>query len=445
MMKPSSDRPNDSNNSGAPPAVSLVRRAFSVVKVAVPVAAAIILLLIAMAHWRRLMFWAVVTSPATAVLVLLLHPKVPRTAKFKLVAALMGLSLALLLGEASARLYFATSGRHFEEVRLRLVRESAEAAPGQRFCVGQPYLLYVPGPGYRNRKNYHNEQGYRGKAVPMHRTPGLGRILCLGGSTTYSSGTLDAEASYPAQLERLLNEDPPAGFGACEVINGGLPYGTTAELLTHYHFKFHYFKPDCVVINTGGNDALAANREYYQPDYSHWRQQPPQVLPLSPFGQKVLRSRLLSMAAILLMYGHPAPVWSLDWIEGRPPTIWHEAARESGLVKSLPDEDLAFTHNLQTLIDLIHGDGARVVLVPFRIAPGGQREQAFEQCQRNERILKQIAADRDLPVAPFPQEIISPENWVDSCHLTAEGCSQKAEHIARYVRQALENARHAPD
>jgi hypothetical protein len=109
------------------------------------------------------------------------------------------------------------------------------------------------------------------------------------------------------------------------------------------------------------------------------------------------------------------------------------------LAESLPDSELAFTHNLETLIDEILRDGAQVLLVPFRMNPRqvGMRSYA-SQAERNERIIKRLAAERGLALAPFPAALISPQNWVgDDCHLNAAGCRQKAAHIAPLARKLL--------
>jgi lysophospholipase L1-like esterase len=369
-------------------------------------------------------------------------PSTRRKIVFKILACFLGLICAGLLAEGLARIYFAGDRHGYKSLRARLANEVAPESQFQR-CIGQPYLLYVPTPGHREGSNFHNEQGYRGKAVPMTRIDNVARVLCLGGSTTYGNGTQDANTTYPAQLEDILRSQLPPSVKDVEVINGGLPLGTTAELLTHYHFKFHYFRPDLVIINTGGNDAcVLTNHDYYQPDYSHWCSplQPPQ--PLSPLGRTLLKSRLASLIFIQLLYGRdPGNSWLIRPEDLPPPTVWHPAAREPGLGRTLPDSDLAFTHNLKTLLTEVSNDGVKILLVPFRLAPDYKRydnlQPEFLEAFRNERILKQIASEQRLSVAPFPADLIPQKNWVDDCHLDADGCRRKAQHIAKYARKLL--------
>lgn len=369
-------------------------------------------------------------------------------------------AVLLLFGiaEGMATLYFAGDRNGFESARLRLAGITHDESA---LLTGQPYLLYVPTPGFKRVLqsdsgpivDYHNAQGYRGRAVPMERRPSVARVLCLGGSTTYGSGTRDADSAYPAQLEQILNATPLAGFTGAEVINGGLPAGTSAELLTHYHFKFHYFRPDVVVINTGGNDIGAifgwggahdpsAEGVYYQPDYSTWRHPLQVPQPLPGLGRTLLRSRVAAWFVIRALLGQTPGNTALQRPADTPPnTVWHPAAETPGRATSISDEQLAFTHNLTSLIEEIRRDGANVVLVPFRLAPKLEddvyTDGELAEIARNERILVSLGRDPGVVVAPFPHDAISSENWVDDCHLNSPGCREKAEHIAPYVRRAL--------
>lgn len=355
-------------------------------------------------------------------------PGEDRRSRFRFLSSCLGLLLACGLGEVAARIFFHQSGQRYETLRAHLANE----VPRTARIIGQPYLLYVPAPDYTSGRNYHNSQGYRGSAVTMRRTPGVTRVLCLGGSTTYGNSVDAPEEAYPARLAEFLNRQKPESVDRVEVINGGLEYATTAELLTHYHFKFHYYRPDLVVINTGGNDGLPPSTSNYQPDYSHWRRQPQAPRPLAPVGQQLMRSRLFALALISLMYGQGEGHLSLDRVDGVPPTVWYETddADES------TDLNPAFGHNLNRLIEEIVADGGRVLLVPYRLAPNDAvPEEAY--VRQNEVVLKRIAEQRQLAVAPFPASVIALENWVDGSHLNASGCQEKAQHIAEYARRAL--------
>ena len=135
----------------------------------------------------------------------------------------------------------------------KILKGDVPAGESFQRAIGQSYLNYVPAPGYTDEGGIqHNEQGYRGNPVTFQRRPGVKRILFLGGSTTYGWGIGRADQTYPAYLEHLINQALLPSGGKVEVINAGLPWGTTAEMLTHYHFKFHFYRPDLVILNPGG-------------------------------------------------------------------------------------------------------------------------------------------------------------------------------------------------
>ena len=58
----------------------------------------------------------------------------------------------------------------------------------------------------------------------------------------------DPDSAWPAKLESLLNDH--FIYDNIQVINAGILYGTTAELLSHYIYKNRFLKPDIVIIHT---------------------------------------------------------------------------------------------------------------------------------------------------------------------------------------------------
>ncbi len=331
---------------------------------------------------------------------------------------------------------------------------TGRALPEDSFqhAIGQAYLLYAPKPGHKDGVGIqHNVHGYRGRLVPLRKAAGVIRILALGGSTTYGWSTPNPDETWPAWLEKLLKPHLPPGATGVEVINGGLPWGTSAELLTHYQFKYRYYKPDIVVINTGGNDAEALIFNYYQPDYSHQRQ-PMAVMPTLPaLGRLMAQSSLLSIVMAEVLYGGT----QLDSVfrrpVGLPPvTHWfkgHVPDRVDPRKREIPDDYNAYRQNIETLLSEVEREGAKAVLVAFRAAPGKRNTftpDLNEAFAWTEETLRSLAQQRRLPFAPFPAEVVSPENWADACHLNGAGNRQKAEHILQYVAPVLREVRLGP-
>jgi lysophospholipase L1-like esterase len=364
-------------------------------------------------------------------------PRISPSKRRLFIAAVLALSFAVA-ETATAAFYRTEKGRRYEKLRLRLLglgRSDFQKA------IGQPYLLYIPTPNLvEDGVRQHNEQGYRGRAVPMRRTPGVLRVLCLGGSTTYGWGVARPEETFPARLEEALARRRPGG-PAVEVINAGLPWGTSAELLTHYCFKFHYYKPDLVIVDTGGNDALPLLQTFYQPDYSHTRQQMPDPKPLPSGTRWLLHSRLASLVAILAFFG-PLDEGTIAFVRtepGPPPASWYPGRPVGPDGRPfVPRDENAFVHNVETLVTLAKADGAKLLLVPFRSAPNnGYAAPIQEKIVQHEELLRGIAQETSSSWAPFPASVISPGDWVDNCHLNGEGERQKADYLLPWVERAL--------
>ncbi len=82
-------------------------------------------------------------------------------------------------------------------------------------------------PGKRDRTVTINSLGFRDRERAPDKRPGVFRIIILGGSNTYGAAVGD-EDTYPAQMQRLLDERNPGRF---EVWNAGVcAYVLTQEL-----------------------------------------------------------------------------------------------------------------------------------------------------------------------------------------------------------------------
>jgi len=356
---------------------------------------------------------------------------------FRLILVAMILGLLELAGYVLMEVMLPSRYRVAREILLGT--SETEAMKSQK-VVGHPYLTYIATPGYLSSEGelQHNQDGYRGRLVPLDRTPKTLRILCLGGSTTYGSGVAQADQTYPAHLERLLANDLPPGWEGVEVLNGGVPHGTSAEMLTHYHFKYRYYRPDVAILNTGGNDAEALAYPHYSPDYSHWRQNLQTLRPLPAHSRWIVRSRIGAMFVLALFYSDQVSGGHLLRTTGKPPTAHWYRRSDGGREQKIGDADLAFRANVEALVRMLRQDGVKVLLVPFRPSPvrGGEyREFLLAQMARNEAILRELADKYDTGFAPFPAEAISRENWVDPCHLNGPGCLEKARHIVPFVRE----------
>jgi hypothetical protein len=59
-------------------------------------------------------------------------------------------------------------------------------------------------------------------------------------------------------------------------------------------------------------------------------------------------------------------------------------------------------------------------------------------------MLKDMARSRGLEFAPYPVEVTSPGNWIDSyCHTNEKGAFEKAQHILPYALKLLADPKNA--
>jgi lysophospholipase L1-like esterase len=93
-----------------------------------------------------------------------------------------------------------------------------------------------------------NEKGFRDRVFAPYPAPNVVRIAALGDSYTMGDA-VELEASYPKQLEKLLNGDQPV-----EVMNNGLSATNTSNQLYRLRDVLHDYHPDLVVVGYNVND-----------------------------------------------------------------------------------------------------------------------------------------------------------------------------------------------
>ncbi len=179
--------------------------------------------------------------------------------------------LVWVLLEVTARLflhYYATP----DQVLAYATARQLEARPAaERWVVPHRYLGYVLGPGYRRGLNRHNALGLRGEEIARVAPRGTYRIVCMGGSTTYSTPVEDPADAYPARLEQALHQ---AGYRGVEVVNAGVPGYSSLETLVFLELSMLDLGPDLILVSHAANDVharLVWPPAAYRGDNSGWR------------------------------------------------------------------------------------------------------------------------------------------------------------------------------
>jgi hypothetical protein len=135
-------------------------------------------------------------------------------------------------------------------LRIALVAFSVGA------CLAAAGLFEVFASG-RVRQTAWNVRGYRGRVLGKKGANEV-RVFAIGGSTTYGY-TVNVDETYPAHLERILNERlAPRGLTASVANLGHLSDSSICYEPTYRDYR--YLDADIVILYEGYNDVSGATR-----------------------------------------------------------------------------------------------------------------------------------------------------------------------------------------
>jgi len=109
-------------------------------------------------------------------------------------------------------------------------------------------------PSYKTDEVTINSYGFRGKEFKLKKDEGVFRIVALGASTTFCTGT-DKE-TYPACLERILISKTGQRY---EVINGGVGATAIESIRNLFEKEVIRLSPDLIIINSLFNNLYLSN------------------------------------------------------------------------------------------------------------------------------------------------------------------------------------------
>jgi lysophospholipase L1-like esterase len=268
-----------------------------------------------------------------------------------------------------------------------------------------------------------NAFGFSDGSWSRERTPGVPRILCLGGSTTEGGNESGRLGAYPYLLERTLQERTGRDF---EVYNAGISGWTTAEMLVSWFLTLQDLRPDVLVIHEAVNDCEPRFRAGFEPDYSHWRK-PVQLAPARGIERVLARTSLL-YSYLRLRAGRAPHVLDVCTDRDAP---FEPLMKEDRLP---PETSLPFRRNVRTIARSAAADGAVVVLMT---QPDGSKpcREFWRYCMRehNEH-LRELCREHGFVLADAEQVFAArPEleaEFSDLVHLEPAGNQAKAEIVA---------------
>jgi lysophospholipase L1-like esterase len=315
--------------------------------------------------------------------------------------------------------------------------------------VSQPYLNYINSPGQRDMKRNKeiNSMGIRyPREISLEKPDSTLRILFMGGSTTF--GDIDDDYDvFPALIEKSLHDsitslDPSIKYVEC--LNAGVHGLTSAELLTHFQFKYQYMHPDLLVLHTGFNDAFLyaqINGSIYQPDYHNMRRVFRDIVDLSSLEQELLVSRAFAYYIIHTRLGDFLKTTLEDNIFFRftNDKIWFKPG--NGVIEDSTYN--AFYNNITTLVNVAAKRSIKVLLVPevcdSTMMPSNLRAVLPEGLRLNRRFLEKIAHKDSLYFCPLPDSKFTSDLFLedDGIHVNKYGEELKAHYIGEYIKKII--------
>ena len=327
----------------------------------------------------------------------------------------------------------------------------------------KPFLNYSNSPNYyQHGVKQHNADGYRNTYETFtQKSENEFRILCIGGSTTYGSGVKKPREAWPELLNKKFEVNKPQIMSSKKivVINGGLAWGTSGELLTQYLFKHLYYKPDLIIVHTGGNDVGPLGMNNFSVDYSHWRSiEASGSSSLRPLEKMFIESSNYFKFFYSIWFNkfgfHPAnlAISTKMWDHLTPADI-------SKNIKSNPV--IAYGNNLTNLFQIIKKSNAVPVFFQF-YRPSLERLKNFNKAAFNQatnilgenllswseylevgfnRLQKEAKTNcmnNNVEFWEIEKNSIAEKHFIDQCHLNREGQEFKAQFVYDKISKFLD-------
>jgi hypothetical protein len=297
-----------------------------------------------------------------------------------------------------------------------------------------PYRAFAPIPNTVDRagRRSFNSFGLRGAEIVLEKPADTIRIVCLGGSTTFSDGASTDSATYPARMERMLRDHYRGSPFRVEVINAGVNCYNSFESLIYFQTRLLDFSPDIAIFHHAINDVwfmLAAPG--FQSDFSHARRTfalpPRKWWEYSPF-----LSCWFAKNTIHNPY-YPARVVNLNVLIVTNPAIVEDPdrGRKGGLE---PDMIATFERNTRVFLSIARGNRIVPVLSTQSIRDDPTDRGRWTQAiKRLNKATRDIAKGESVGLIDFAQLMPwNPVDYYDFCHLrdTPGGLGRKARIFA---------------
>ena len=205
-----------------------------------------------------------------------------------------------------------------------------------------------------------------------------------------------------------------------------------------------YLCPDFVVIHTGGNDIGPLRSNYYNPEYTHWRELKSTGSELRPGEAFVINKSNIIKLLYSIIYSRMNPVKNGAFVSTIDPKTVNPKIAMENVLKNNP---VGFRRNLELLMRNIKADSSKILFFNF-FAPDSSflkqgDKEAIEKANKifnfsdmlkinrvgldkNKKAAIEVCKMMKVPFFEMINEPIHNKFFIDQCHLNFEGQKAKA-------------------
>jgi lysophospholipase L1-like esterase len=295
--------------------------------------------------------------------------------------------------------------------------------------------------------------GYRGEEIALPKPAGEFRIVCMGGSTTYTSGVEDYHLTYPELIEQELLDH---GYRNVNVINAGVPGWTSWECLINFEFRALDLEPDMTIFYEAINDI---NTRFVWPPEAYRGDNSGASVPAasnvfmpSIFEYStVVRFFLIRVSAtqphadITTTMDRRARTYYSDNFQKQkmrgtyPQGIFEEVSAREMLESNKP---IYYQRNVENIVLLAKARGISCLLATFAYSPLFTEEprvssdEYIHAYNEMNETLKRVALERGAHLFDFASVFpIDKKYYHDGRHQNEEGARLMAKMFANYIIQ----------
>lgn len=361
--------------------------------------------------------------------------------------------VTFFLLEIISRFYLHNFTSHETFRRYASLRQLENNRHSQRFKFDfHRYLGYVPSPNYSNGKNKHNSLGFRGEDFSVKKKSGTYRIVCIGGSTTYTSFIEDYKKSYPYLMEQELKAE---GYKNIEVINSGSGGWRSYESLINLQFRLLELDPDLIIIYHSVNDIMSRfvwPPEKYRADNSgHLTPRFTRIFMPSFFENSTLVRSLLILGNYIRPHAAMSRInnkFNKKTFFGKEFTYQKEKGNyPQGIFTEVPaiemlkkNKPIYFENNIRSIVNISQTNNVEVLISSFAYsekftdrAKSSSEEFLYAYAEQN-KILQEISIQTNAYFFDFAKAFPKSKHYYqDGHHVTEEGAKLKAKLFSEYL------------